>query len=70
MYWRMDNLEIIGYLDSDFVGCVDSHKSTSGYIFMFVGGPVSWKSVKRTFIASSTMEAEFVFCFEATSHGV
>ena len=46
MYRRMDNLEIIGYSDSDFDGCVDSHKSTSGYIFMFAGGAVSWKSAK------------------------
>ena len=40
-YKRTDNLEIIGYSDSDFVGCVDSRKSTSGYIFMFAGGAVS-----------------------------
>ena len=46
MYRRMDDLEIIGYSDSDFVGHVDSCKSTSGYIFMFSGGAVSWKSAK------------------------
>ena len=28
-YKRTYNLEIIGYSDSDFVGCVDSRKSTS-----------------------------------------
>ena len=70
MYRRTNNLEIIGYSDSDFVGCVDSRKSTSGYIFMFTGGVVSLRSVKHTLIATFTMEAEFVFCFEVTSHGV
>ena len=30
MYMRTDNLEIVGYSNSDFGGCVDSHKSTSG----------------------------------------
>ncbi|KAL0453769.1 UNVERIFIED_CONTAM: Retrovirus-related Pol polyprotein from transposon TNT 1-94 [Sesamum latifolium] len=40
---RTENLEVVGYSDSDFAGCVDSTKSTS---------------------------AEFVSCFEATSHGV
>ena len=35
MYRRTDKLEIVGYLDSDFFGCVDSQKSTSGYVFMF-----------------------------------
>jgi transposase InsO family protein len=70
MYRRTDSLEVIGYCDSDFAGCVDSRKSTSGYIFMLAGGAVSWRSVKQSLIATSTMEAEFVSCFEATSHGV
>ncbi|KAL0320291.1 UNVERIFIED_CONTAM: Retrovirus-related Pol polyprotein from transposon TNT 1-94 [Sesamum radiatum] len=30
MYRRTENLEVVGYLDSDFAGCVDSRKSTSG----------------------------------------
>ena len=37
---------------------------------MLVGGVVYWKSAKQTLIATSTMEAEFVSCFEATQHGV
>ena len=37
---------------------------------MFAGGAVSWRSAKQTLIATSTMEAEFGSCFEATSHGV
>ena len=28
------------------------------------------ESAKHTLIATSTMETEFIFCFEATSHGV
>ena len=70
MYRRIDNLEIIGYSDSNFVGCVDSCKSTSGYIFMFACVDVSWRSAKQTLIATSTMKAEFVSGFEATFHGV
>ncbi|KAL5827481.1 hypothetical protein ACOSQ4_019278 [Xanthoceras sorbifolium] len=70
MYRRTDNLEVIGYSDSDFAGCVDSRKSTSGYIFMMASGAVSWRSAKQSLTATSTMEAEFVSCFEATSHGV
>jgi hypothetical protein len=70
IYRWMDNLEVIGYSDFDFVGCVDSRKSTSGYIFMMADGAVSWRSAKKTLIGTSTMEAEFVSCFEATLHGV
>ena len=64
-YQRSNHLEIVGYSDSDFAGCLDSRRSTSGYIFMLAEGAVSWKSVKQTLIASSTMEAEFIACYEA-----
>ena len=70
MYKQTNNLKVVGYSDADYVGCVDSLKSTSGYIFMLAGGAVSWRSAKQTLTATSTMEAEFVSCFEATSHGV
>ena len=46
MYRQTDNVDVIGYLDSNFVGYVDSCKSTSGYIFMMAGGAISWRSVK------------------------
>ena len=64
MYRQIDNLDVIGYSDSDFAGYVDSHKSTSGYIFMMTGGVVSWRSVKQTLTATSTMEVEFVSYFD------
>ena len=70
MYRRTDNLEVIGYFDSDYAGCIDSRKSTSGYVFMLAGGAVSWRSAKQTLIATSTMESEFVSCFKATLYGV
>ncbi|CAA7022588.1 unnamed protein product [Microthlaspi erraticum] len=67
---RSNHLEIIGYSDSDYAGCVDSRKSTFGYLFQLAGGAVSWKSGKQSVIATSTMEAEFVACFEATIHAL
>ena len=35
---------------------------------MFADGVVSWRSAKQTLIATSTIEVEFVSCFEATSY--
>lgn len=69
-YRRSDNIEIIGYSDSDYAGCVDSRKSMFGYLFLLAGGAVSWKCGKQSVIATSTMEAEFVACFEATVHAL
>ena len=46
-YRKIDNLEIIGYSDSDYAGCKDTRKSTSRYIFMLSNGPIPWKSHKQ-----------------------
>jgi hypothetical protein len=56
----------VGYSDSDFTGCLDTEKFTSGYIFTLINGAISWKSSKQTITTSSTMYAEFVVCYEAT----
>ncbi|XP_050945500.1 secreted RxLR effector protein 161-like [Cucumis melo] len=45
-YKRSDHLEVIGYSYSDFVGCVDTRKSTFGYLFLLAEGAISWKSAK------------------------
>jgi len=54
---KSDQLQVIGYSDFDFAGCLDDRKSTSGSIFMMAGGAISWKSIKQTLTATSTMEA-------------
>ena len=54
-------------MDLDFGGCMDTRKSTSGYIFILAKGVISWRSVKQTIVASSTMETEFNACYKATS---
>ena len=63
---RTDHLEVIGYSNLDIAGCVDTRKSTLGFVFLLAGGAISWKSAKQSVVAASTMEAEFVACFEAT----
>ncbi|KAL1219965.1 Retrovirus-related Pol polyprotein from transposon TNT 1-94 [Cardamine amara subsp. amara] len=69
-YRRSEHLEVIGYSDSNYVGCIDSRKSTFGYLFLLAGGAISWKSGKESVIATFTMEAEFVACYEATIHAL
>ena len=63
---KSDHLEVIGYIDSNFVSCMDTRKSIFGYVYLLARGAISWKSVKKTVIAASNMEAKFVSCFEAT----
>ena len=37
---------------------------------MLANGAISWKSEKQSITASSTMDAEFVACIEASSHAL
>ena len=69
-YRHTDTLRVVGFSDFDYANCVNDKKSTSCYIFMMAKGVVSWKSVKQTLTASSTMEAEYVACYEATCHAI
>jgi hypothetical protein len=69
-YERSDSLEIVGYSDSDFSGCLDTDRSTSGYVFKLAGGTISWSSSKQTVITSSTMYVEFVACYEAVGQSM
>lgn len=72
VYRGVENLDVVGYSDADYAGCLDQDdlKSTSRYVFMMAGGVVSWKSVKQTITISSTMEAEYMACFDATRHAL
>ena len=63
-------MEVVGYSNSDFAGCIDTRKSMFGYLFQLAEGAILWKSAKQSVIATSTMEAEFVACFEATIHAL
>ncbi|XP_048232895.1 secreted RxLR effector protein 161-like [Ricinus communis] len=63
---RSNHLEVIRYSDSVYAGCVETRKSTFRYLFQLAGGTISWRSGKQYVIATSTIKAEFVACFEAT----
>ncbi len=52
--------DIHGYSDSDKAGDLDDRKSTSGYMFLLSGAPMSWRSKKQTTVALSTAEAEYI----------
>ncbi|RDX74739.1 hypothetical protein CR513_45469, partial [Mucuna pruriens] len=57
--------EIYGYCDSDWCSDKSDRKSTTRYVFITCGAPISWCSKKRSLVALSSCEAEYI----ATSMG-
>lgn len=51
---------LIGYVDAGFVGDIHDSKCQHGYMMMYNGGPITWKSSKQPVVAMSTAEAEYI----------
>ncbi|KAL0325286.1 UNVERIFIED_CONTAM: Retrovirus-related Pol polyprotein from transposon TNT 1-94 [Sesamum radiatum] len=55
---------LVGYSDAGYLS--DSHKtiSQSGYVFMYGGTAISWRSTKQTLVATSSNHAELIALYE------
>ena len=70
LVYQCEDLIPLGYTDSNFQLDLDFRKSTSGYVFTLGGGAITWRSVKVSCIADSTMEAEYVVAYEVAKEAV
>ncbi|OGE47227.1 hypothetical protein PENARI_c054G11290 [Penicillium arizonense] len=70
VYLDKHGLQLTGFVDSDFAGCEDSRKSTTGWVFTLTGGPICWSSQRQKIVATSTMDAEYIACTEAAKEAV
>lgn len=59
-----------GYSDSDWAGCLDDRKSTSGVVFNLGSGAVTWSSKKQEITALSSTEAEYIALCSAACQGL
>lgn len=66
-----DSPGLCGYCDADWAGPhSDEAKSTSGYIFLLTGGPISWASKKQITVALSSTEYEYIAMGLATQEAL
>ena len=54
------SLKLQGYVAADFVGEINSRKSTTGFVFTLGGTAISWASNLQKIVTLSTIEAEYV----------
>lgn len=64
-----DSVNFECYSNADWSGDAADRKSTSGYVFKMVGGPISWGSKKQSSVSLSTSEAEYIALSLAIQEG-
>ena len=55
----LPDLELTVYADSNWAGDKTDRKSTSGYLVLLNGNPISWQARKQQTVALSSTEAEY-----------
>ncbi|KAJ8517174.1 hypothetical protein ON010_g18358 [Phytophthora cinnamomi] len=57
--------ELVGYADANWAGDLDTHRSTTDYLFFLNGSAISWKSKRQSTVATSSTEAECMnMCYD------
>jgi len=56
---RSSSTELVVYTNTDWAGCPDTRRSTSGYAVFLGGNLVSWSSKRQPVVSRSSVEAEY-----------
>ncbi|XP_055914689.1 uncharacterized protein LOC129947938 [Eupeodes corollae] len=59
-YLNLEEFNVKGFSDADYVNDPDGRKSITGYEFLSQGEAISWRSKKQTTTAFSTYEAKYI----------
>jgi hypothetical protein len=65
-----EEAHLVGYIDSDHAGDIDTSKRTSGILFFLGKCPISWQSVKQQVVAMSSCEAEYIVASTALTQAL
>jgi hypothetical protein len=65
-----NNVNILGYTDSDWANCLDTRRSVGGYTFNLGSGAISWAAKKQKTVAASSCEAEYIAAYEASKEAI
>lgn len=59
LFTPTNSFQLTGYSDTDWTGCLDTRRSTSGFAIFLGSNHISWSSRKQPTIAKSSSEAEY-----------
>jgi hypothetical protein len=66
LFPRDSEKQVLGYVDADWAGCIDSRRSTTGFCFFLGQSLISWRAKKQQTISRSSSEAEYRALSSAT----
>ena len=69
-YKHSNDFKLSGFLDSNWGGCIDDRRSTTGYVFTMGSGAISRSSKKQPSTALSSSEAEYMAVTAAACQAV
>jgi hypothetical protein len=69
-YIRADGVSLVGYIDSDLVGCATDRKITSRCFFGLGSGLVSWFSRKQKSVSLSSIEADYMVASQGSCKAI
>ena len=70
VYACSGSVQLVGFTDADWAGCVEDRKSTSGCCFSIGSGIVCWFSRKQKSITLSLAEVEYMTSSMASCEGM
>jgi hypothetical protein len=59
-YDRSQGSTIVGYSDADYGSDPGNRRSVGAYVFLFVGGAITWQSKKQATVSWSSTESEYI----------
>lgn len=65
-----NNVDLVGWTDSDWAQDPDTRRSIGAFIFDVAGSKIAWSSKKQPTVALSTVESEYMAMSNATKEAI
>jgi hypothetical protein len=66
LFYRKDTKsKLVGYVDAGYLSDPHKARSQSGYVFIYNGTAISWRSTKQTLTATSSNHSKLIVLYDA-----